>query len=149
MQPGEPKLPGELGRAPGENLALGLGDDVTHIPAEPRVTRMLGPPGTDVPGEFAQRGAQRRHRVGRQARHHRPAGVAPQVRLEARGRLAAVLGHGHMLLGPPWWCRTRWLTSAGPASAVTDVTGPSAAHSSAITCGASTTARPCPVAKGY
>src|ERR1700730_1151278 len=41
-----------------------------------------------------------------------------------------------VLLAPPWWCRTRWLTSTGPASAVTDVTGPRAAHSSAIRCGA-------------
>src|SRR6202035_1953377 len=41
-----------------------------------------------------------------------------------------------VLLAPPSWCRIRWLTSAGPASAVTDVTGPSAAHSSEITCGA-------------
>src|SRR5882757_9947831 len=41
-----------------------------------------------------------------------------------------------VLLAPPSWCRIRWLTSAGPASAVTDVTGPSAAHSSEIVCGA-------------
>src|SRR4029077_19531593 len=41
-----------------------------------------------------------------------------------------------VLLVPPWWCRIRWLTSPGPPSAVTLVTGPRAAHSSAITCGA-------------
>src|SRR5205085_1237969 len=41
-----------------------------------------------------------------------------------------------VLLAPPSWCRIRWLTSAGPASAVTDVTGPSAGHSSEIMCGA-------------
>ena len=33
-------------------------------------------------------------------------------------------------------CRIRWLTSAGPASAVTAVTGPRRAHSSEITRGA-------------
>src|SRR5579859_2480817 len=40
-----------------------------------------------------------------------------------------------VLDAPSRWCRTRWLTSAGPASAVTAVTGPRAAHSSEITCG--------------
>src|SRR5260370_20705005 len=40
-----------------------------------------------------------------------------------------------VLDAPSWWCSTRWLTSAGPASAVTAVTGPRAAHNSEITCG--------------
>src|SRR5205814_4590253 len=81
--------PGELS-PPLIDLALRLGHDVTHISAEPHVTRMLGTPGADVRDELGQRGAQGRYRVGRQLRHHGPAAIAPQVRLEARGRLAPV-----------------------------------------------------------
>src|SRR6185437_15702047 len=68
--------PPRLAPLPLVDLALRLGDDVTHIPAEPDVARVFDPPGADVRGEFGQRGTQRRHRVGQQRRRHRPAAIA-------------------------------------------------------------------------
>jgi hypothetical protein len=41
-----------------------------------------------------------------------------------------------VLVTPLAWCSTRWVTSACPASARTEATGPSEAHSSEISCGA-------------
>ena len=40
-----------------------------------------------------------------------------------------------VLLAPLSWCSTRWLTSAGPASASTEATGPRLAHSRDTACG--------------
>src|SRR5260370_39928450 len=77
------------------DLALGLGDDAPHGPAEPDVARVIDSTRSGVSREFGQRGPQRRERIARGRGRDRPAGASPHVRLEARGGLTRAQGDGH------------------------------------------------------